>query len=137
MFDELVVAGGEDAFVEELVGAVVIDAAVHRPFQRVTGQQDRVHLFAGCALAGPAHGHRLDGAAQVEQIVDEVFRQAAARQPADDLWIEEIPAPYRQHPRADFRPDLEHAFGNQGLDGFTDDRAAHAELFAEVGFDLE
>ncbi|MNI68648.1 hypothetical protein D3C73_1243570 [compost metagenome] len=74
MFNELIVAGGEDALVEELIGAVVIDAAVHRPFQRVAGQQDLVHLFAGCALAGPAHGHRFDGAAQVEQIVDEVFR---------------------------------------------------------------
>ncbi|MNN80468.1 hypothetical protein D3C81_1972020 [compost metagenome] len=122
---------------EELVGTVVIDAAVHRPFQCVAGQQDRVHLFAGCALAGPAHGHWFDGATQIEQIVDEVFRQAAARQPADDLRIEEVPAPHRQHPRADFRADFEHAFGNQGFDRFADDRTAHAKLFAEVGFDLE
>ena len=91
----------------------------------------------GRAFAGPAHGHRFDGAAQVEQVIDEVFRQAAARQPADDLRIEEVPAPHRQHPRTDLRPDFEHAFGDQGLDGFANDRAADTQLFAEVGFDLE
>lgn len=54
-----------------------------------------------------------------------------------DLRVEEIPAPHRQHPGADFRPDFEHALGDQGLDGFADDRAADTELLAKIGFDLE
>ncbi|MNG21054.1 hypothetical protein D3C84_1053780 [compost metagenome] len=71
-------AGREDALMEKLVGTVVIGAAVHGALQRMVGQADRLHLIGRGPLAGPAHGHRLDGATQVQQVIDKIFRQTAA-----------------------------------------------------------
>ncbi len=137
MLDELIVAGGENAFVEELVGAVVIGAAVDRALEGVVSQLHRFDLVQRRPLTCPAHGHRFDGAAQVKQVIDKIFRQAVARQPTDHLRIEQVPAPHRQHAGADFRPDFEHAFGDEGFDCFANNRATDAELFTQIGLDLD
>src|SRR5688572_32658612 len=61
-------------------------------------------------------------------------RRHHAVAPAQDGGIQQIPLRRGQDTNSGSRAAFEKAAGGEGLDGFSDDRAAGSELTSEIGF---
>ena len=103
-------------------------------FERVAAIADDLDLRVGRALCRQEGRLRLDDQPKLGEIERVGKVEVAGGFPGQHLGIEHMPLFLRADRGAGLRPDVEHALGDEHLDGLAKHVAADAEVAGEIGF---
>jgi hypothetical protein len=128
-----VAAGTQQALVEAQVVGDIVAPFFHRMLHAGERGLDVGDVLRGGTFGRQPHGRRLDHAAQVLQVTQELGGEPGLGLPGHDVRVKPVPVLLGQHPGAHLGAGADHALGHQRLDGLAHHRPAHAQFLAQQG----
>ena len=125
---------GEDRPVKARVGTDETPPVVAGRIHLVEGSRHGAEMVRRGAQRRQRRHRRLESAAELEDLAHELDPRHRRPLPGEHVRIEQVPAFRRAHPRPGLRPRLEQPLAGEDLGRLAHDRAADAELGAQVGF---